>query len=249
MTKAQVQQDAGSLVEDNASAPEHLKNDKRFSDMMKLVKKFGEESSLGKDSLPKLAQYVVQKAAEGVIDTETKNAKGEDQATIIYEAYVRAESNKAIHEHSGTRANASKLRQLIKVGNMTGIDANQLMQDAFDAREAMVADDNKVKPAYPFYVEVARSQLENPNSQIERRTLERMACKEEPKEKTVEGELRRALKILEDLVTGEGKAPQDKDEITEAAYNAVKDRVFKFDNARNIAKLRDLAAKCGVKLA
>ncbi len=246
MTSATVQTDVGSL---ETSTPEHLKNDKRFADMMKLVRKFGEESSLGKDSLPKLAQYVVQKAAEGVLDTETKNAKGEDQATIIYEAYVRAESNKAIHEHSGTRANASKLRQLIKVGNMTGIDAVQLMQDAFDAREAMQADDNKVKPAYPFYVEVARAQLEAPNAQIERRSLERMACKEEPKEKTIEGELRRAMKILEDLVTGEGKVAQDKDEITEAAYNAVKDRVFKFDQARNVAKLRDLAAKCGVKLA
>lgn len=247
MTNATVQTDVGSL--ETTEAPSHLKNDKRFSDMMKVVKKFGEESSLGKDSLPKLAQYVVKNASEGVIDTETKNAKGEDAATIIYEAYVRAESNKAIHEHTGTRANVSKLRQLIKVGNMTGIDAIQLMQDAFDAREAMAADDNKVKPAYPFYVEVARAQLEAPNAQIEKRALERMACKEEPKEKTIEGELKRAYKILEDLVTGEGKVAQDKDELTEAALMAVKDRLDKFGAARNLAKLRDLAAKCGVALA
>lgn len=247
MTNATVQTDVGSL--ETTEAPSHLKNDKRFSDMMKVVKKFGEESSLGKDSLPKLAQYVVKNASEGVIDTETKNAKGEDAATIIYEAYVRAESNKAIHEHTGTRANVSKLRQLIKVGNMTGIDAIQLMQDAFDAREAMQADDNKVKPAYPFYVEVARAQLEAPNTQLTKRALENMACKEAPKEKTIEGELKRALKILEDLVTGEGKVAQDKDEITEAAYNAVKDRLYKFENARQVAKLRDLAAKCGIALA
>lgn len=245
MTNATVQTDVGSLEE----APQHLKNDKRFSDMMKVVKKFGEESSLGKDSLPKLAQYVVKNASEGVIDTETKNAKGEDAATIIYEAYVRAESNKAIHEHSGTRANASKLRQLIKVGNMTGIDAIQLMQDAFDAREAMQADDNKVKPAYPFYVEVARAQLEAPNSQVDRRSLETLACKDAPKEKTIEGELKRAYKILEDLVSGEGRSPKDKDEITEAALQAVKDRLDKFATARNIAKLRDMASKCGVSLA
>lgn len=245
MTNANVQTDVGSLEE----APSHLKNDKRFSDMMKVVKKFGEESSLGKDSLPKLAQYVVKNASEGVIDTETKNAKGEDAATIIYDAYVRAESNKAVHEHTGTRANVSKLRQLIKVGNMTGIDAIELMQAAFDAREAMIADENKVKPAYPFYVEVARAQLEQPNEQIGQRKLESMACKEEPKEKTVEGELKRAFKILEDLVTGEGKVSQDTDELTEAAYHAVKDRLFKIEQVKQIAKIRDIAAKAGIVLS
>lgn len=250
MTNATVQQDAGSLVEAQAETPAHLKNDKRFSDMMKNVRKFGEEASLGRDSLPKLAQYVVKNAAEGVIDTETKNAKGEDAATIIYDAYVKAESNKAIHEHSagGKKANVSKLRQLIKVGNMTGIDAIELMQDAFDAREAMQQDDNKVKAAYPFYVEVARAQLDAPNAQLERRVLERLACKGDPKEKTIEGELKRALKILEDLVSGEGKVDQDTDELTEAAFHAVKDRLFKIENGRQVAKLMVEAAKLGVKL-
>lgn len=231
-----------------AEAPAHLKNDKRFSDAIKVIRKFGEESSLGKDALPKLAQYVVKLASEGVIDAETKNAKGEDAATVIYNAYVTSESNKALHDHTGTRANESKLRQLIKVGGMTGIDGIQLMQDAFDARENMIADDNKVKPAYPFYVEVAREQLGKPGEQLTKSALERMACKGEPKEKTVEGEIKRAMKILEDLISGEGKAPKDSDELTDAAFQALRDRAYKFEQVRQIAKMHEAAAKAGITL-
>lgn len=229
--------------------PAHLKNDKRFADAMKAIRKFGEESALGKDSLPKLAQYVVKLAADGVIDAETKNAKGDDAAKVIYEAYVKAESSKALHEHKGVPQQESKLRQLIKVGSLTTIDAVELMQDAFEAREAMIADDNKVKPAYVFYVEVARAQLENPKDRLERRALERMVCKDEPKEKTIEGEVKRAMKILEDLISGEGKAPQDTDELTDAAFQALRDRLYKFENARQLAKLHEQAAKLGLKIA
>src|SRR6478736_21283 len=103
----------------NVEAPAHLKNDKRFGDLIKTVTKLGEEASLGKDSLPKLAVAVVQAAADGVIDLETKNAKGEDAATQIYNRYATTESKKSIHEHTGTKANASKLRQLIAMGVMT----------------------------------------------------------------------------------------------------------------------------------
>lgn len=230
--------------------PAHLKNDNRFSDLMKKVAKFGEESSLGRDSLPKLAHAVVQAAADGVLDLETKDKNGNDCAVQIYEKYVTAESKKAIHEHSegGKKANVSKLRQLIAVGCSTTVDAPDLMQRAFQAREAMQADDNKVKPAYPFYVEVAREQLKE-KSALTDRQLERLACKEAPKEKTIEGELKRALKILEDLVTGEGKVDQDKNELTEAAYQAVKERLQVMATLALRKKLLDEASKLGLKLA
>jgi len=231
--------------------PAHLKNDNRFSDLMKKVVKFGEESSLGRDSLPKLAHAVVAAAADGVLDLETKNKAGEDCAVQIYDKYVSAESKKAIHEHSegGKKSNVSKLRQLITVGCSTTIDAVDLMQRAFKAREAMQADDNKVKPAYPFYVEVAREQLKEPKTALTDRQLERLACKEAPKDKTIEGELKRALKILEDLVTGEGKVEQDKNALTEAAMQAVKERLQVFATMALRRKLEEDAAKLGIKLA
>lgn len=229
--------------------PAHLKNDNRFSDLMKKVAKFGEESSLGRDSLPKLAHAVVAAAADGVLDLETKDKNGDDCAAQIYNKYVMAESKKAIHEHSegGKKANVSKLRQLIAVGCSTTVDAVDLMQRAFQAREAMQADDNKVKPAYPFYVEVAREQLKE-KSPLTDRQLERLACKDAPKEKTIEGELKRALKILEDLVTGEGKVDKDAHELTEAAMQAVKERLQVMATLALRKKFLEDAAKLGVKV-
>lgn len=234
-----------------AEAPAHLKNDKRFSDLMKQVTKFGEEASLGRDSLPKLAHAVVKAAADGVLDTETKDGKGNDAAAQIYEKYVAAESKKAIHEHSGggKKANVSKLRQLISMGAMSTIDAVEVMQAAFQAREDMMADDNKVKPAYPFYVEVAREQLKR-DTPISKKELEDLVIKGGPAEKTLEGELKRALKILEGLVTGENRDKiKDEDALTEAAFQAVRERLDGLATLRQRQKVMQEAAKLGLQLA
>src|SRR6478736_621846 len=229
--------------------PAHLKNDNRFSDLMKKVVKFGEEASLGRDSLPKLAHAVVQAAADGVLDLETKDKNGDDCAAQIYAKYAAAESKKAIHEHSagGKKANISKLRQLISMGCMTGVDAVQVMQDAFQAREDMLADDNKVKSAYAFYVDVARQQL-NEKTALSKRALERLALKDEPKAKELEAELKRALKIIEGLVTGENKDKlKDSNDLTEAAFHALKERVDQFATLRLREKLLKDAAALGIK--
>jgi hypothetical protein len=228
-----------------------LSNDKRFSDLMKQVTKFGEEASLGKDSLPKLAHAVVRAAADGVIDVDTKDDKGVDAAAKLYDNYVKGESKKAIHEHSsgGKKANVSKLRQLIAMGCMTTVDAVDVMQRAFQARENMISDSAKVKAAYPFYVDVAREQLkaDKPLSDNE---LNDIALKDAPKEKTLEGELKRAMTILEGLVTGENRDKiQDTDALTEAAFQAVKERLDKIATLRQREALMKKAAELGMKLA
>jgi|GEM_PF-2670362 len=227
------------------------KNDKRFSDLMKNVSKLGEEASLGRDSLPKLAHAVVKAAADGVIDATTKDDKGNDAATNIYTRYAAAESRKAIHEHSagGKKANISKLKQLIAMGCMTTIDAVDVMQRAFQVRENMIADDVKVKPAYPFYVEVARSQLKT-DQPLDDEALGDLCRKDEAREKTLEGELSSILKKLESLVTGENRDKlQDTDELTEAAYHAIKERLDKLHMAEKRAQLMQQAAALGLKLA
>lgn len=222
---------------------EAQKNDKRKSDLLRQVGKLGEEASLGRDSLPKLAHAVVRAAADGVI--EGADAEG------IYTKYATAESKKAIHEHSagGKKANISKLRQLIEMGNMTTVDAVDVMQNAFDAREAMMADDNKVKPAYPFYVDVARAQLKS-DKPLSKSTLESMACKDEPNAKTLEGELKRVMKVLEGLVTGDNRDKiKDEDENTEAAFQLIRDRLDKLATMRQREELRKKAAALGLTLA
>ncbi len=241
-----------TTTETTTETTSNLSNDKRMSDLMRQVGKLGEEASLGKDSLPKLAHAVVRAAADGVIDLETKDAKGNDAAHQLYEKYALAESKKAIHEHSagGKKANISKLRQLISMGSLTTIDAVEVMQAAFEVRENMSKDSQKVKPAYPFYVEVAREQLKTPETPLSQKTLEDLVCKDAPAPKTLEGELKRVLAILEGLVTGENRDKiKDSDDLTEAAFHAVKERLDKMATLRQQAELIKKAAALGLKLA
>ena len=113
----------------------------------------------------------------------------------------------------------------------------------------MMADHNKVKPAYPFYVEVAREQLKR-DTPISKKELEDLVIKDGPAEKTLEGELKRALKILEGLVTGENRDKiKDEDALTEAAFQAVRERLDGLATLRQRQKVMQEAAKLGLQLA
>ena len=239
-------------VTNAAETPAELKNDTRIKDLIKQVTKLGEEASLGKDSLPKLAHAIVNACVDGVINADDKDDKGNDAAAQIYAKYAAAESKKAIHEHSagGLKANVSKLRQLIAMGCMTGIDAKEVMSDAFTARENMINDSEKVLPAYPFYVAVAREQLKSEKKQLTTEQLEKLALKGEPAPKELEAVLKRIEKMLEDIVTGEGRDKlKDTDELTEAAFQAIRERTAKFATLRAHQSIREAAAKLGLKLA
>lgn len=243
-------------VAPGAETPAAMSNDKRLGELTKQVTKLGEEASLGKDSLPKLAHAVVRAAADGIIDLETKTkdkaGKDQDAATIIYAAYAAGESKKAIHEHSdgGKKANVSKLRQLIAMGAMTTVDAVMVMQEAFNARENMSREDGvKVKSAYPFYVDVAREQLKS-DKPLTLDELESIVKKPVAEPKELETELKAILKRLEGLVTGEGNTKlKDENDLTEAAFHAIKERCDQFATMRAHIAIREQAAKLGLKLA
>lgn len=238
-------------VAPGAETPAVLSNDKRKNELFKSVSKLGEEASLGKDSLPKLAHAVVRAAADRIISADDKDDKGVDIATTLYEKYAAAESKKALHEHSagGKKANISKLRQLIQMGSMTTIDAVEVMQDAFEARKGMSDDDNKVKPAYPFYVEVAREQLKL-DRRLTKKELEDMSLKGETAPKELETILKGVMKTLENLMSGEGREKiKDSDPLTEAAFHAIKERLDGLATMRATIKLREDAAKLGITLA
>lgn len=232
-----------AATEATTETPENQKNDKRKSALIKQVIKLGEEASLGRDSLPKLAHAVVKAAADGVID-------GKD-AESIYDRYAAAESKKAIHEHSagGKKANVSKLKQLIEMGCMTTVDGVEVMQAAYDARENVIGTEGKVKSAYPFYVDVARSQLKA-DRVLSAEELEELAIKAGPADKTLEAEIKTLVNRLEALVTGENKhGLKDEDEATEAAFHLMKERLDKFATLRAHNELRAKAAELGLSLA
>jgi len=230
-----------------------LVNDKRFADFMKQVTSLGNEAGLGKDSLPKLAVAVVQQAADGVIELDTKNKDGHDIAQVIYERYVQAEGKKTLHEmtNGGKKGNISKLRQLIAMGLMTTVDGTVVIDAAFQARKRMAEPTlgNKVKPAYAYYVDVAREQLKS-STPLDDAALEALALKEEAEDKTLIGELKRVQKILDGLVSGENKSKiKDQDPLVIAAQEAIAERVAALVNLEARIELEQMAAKLGLKLA
>lgn len=243
-------------VAPGAETPAAQANDKRLKELTAKVDKLGQEAALGLDALPKLAHAVVAGAADGVIvlTDKYKDMKGKecDAAHFLYERYATNQSKKAIHEHSsgGFKGNVSKLRQLITLGAMTTIDAVQVMQDAFDAREGMKKEDGiKVKPAYPFYIEVAREQIKM-DKPLTKRELEALVVVEGPEDKTLDGELRRVLKVLEGLISGENKSKlKDSHPKTEEAFHAIKERLATFVLDAERAKLMAQAKALGLTLA
>lgn len=240
-----------ATVAAGAETPATLSNDKRKADLFKTVSKLGEEASLGRDSLPKLAHAVVKAVADGVINIDEKDDKGNDAATQVFERYAASEKKKSIHERSaaGIKANVSKLRQIMQMAALTTIDAVEQMQTAFDAREAMIADDVKVKPAYAFYVDMARKQLTT-DKPLTKAELERIAMKDAPAPKELEQILNQAFKLLEGLVTGENRDKiKDDNALTEAAMQAIRERIQELATLQRTEALRKEAAKLGLKLA
>lgn len=239
-----------ATVAAGAETPAALTNDKRKSDFMKQIGKLGEEAALGRDALPKLAHAVVKAVADGFIDINEKDDKGNDAATLVYEKYTSMETKKALHERSagGKKANISKLRQLMQMGAMTTIDPVEIMQNAYEAREAMIADDNKVKSSYAFYVDVARSQLTK-TGPLGQRELEALAMKDTPEPKELEKVLQSIYNKLEGLVSGENRDNlKDDDALTEAALQAIKERLDKLATLRRVTKLKADAAALGIAI-
>lgn len=184
-------------------------NDTRFDEFMSNVRQFGRDAADGKDALPKLAIAVVRAAADGVIDL-TKGADGRDAAATIYEEYCKSESKKAIHEHSagGTKANASKLRQLVTFGCNPKFDGVDVLNKAIVIRQKYNADADlrkELKPTYASFVDLAREQnaLDDAMDDSE---IEAVMRKNPPKDTTLEQELKAIHKKVEKLISGDNKA-------------------------------------------
>lgn len=138
-------------------------NDTRFADLMKDVRKLGADTAEGRDAKPRLALRIVRAAADGVIDlTVEKDAAGKplpDAAYNIYDEYLKADSKKAVYEHSkgGVKKGASELRQLIRFGSMTTVDAVDVLNRAVTIHGNL--DVKERQSAFPAFLAVAREQL------------------------------------------------------------------------------------------
>ena len=241
------------------------KNDTRYNDLKKFAKTLGEDEANGKDALPKLARAIVTAADEGIL-SKTKNIKsrfvgdkGEveftDSVGELYEIYMETMGSKAVHERStkSIGVQISKLRKFYEFGVLEHVDAVVIMDKAQEIYTKVNTPykDDKSKGCYVYYQDVAKAQCEKDhrNTELTDAEIEGLLWKAEPGEKTLEGELERAMKILDTLIKGDGKAEiKDTHANTAAAYQLLKERVGELAKMARIEELRAEAVALGIIL-
>lgn len=204
------------------------------------VTTLGNDAAEGKDALPKLAVRVVRAANDGIISADKAKKGGKDDATLIYEQYVNAESKAALHEmtDAGRKANVSKMRKLIEFGAYVNADAVDVLDRAVRLRHEMAEAELPVQSAYPAYVSVARAQLDA-DRDLDDDAIKSAMGKKPPKDKEVLDQLKKAQKILDDLILGKNGLTDQSDEVVnaQAAIEArIKAMLIEKDTAETIAK-------------
>jgi hypothetical protein len=167
------------------------------------VRELGRSKASGDDALAMLALKVAFAAADGVISGD-KDQDGQDDYARAYTEYTKARDKKAIHEHTagGLKAQISKLRQIGTAATMTTCDFYASINKALDKRAELKGEKQKVRPAYHMVVDLARTQIEQPDDVTDEQ-IEESCRKPEAGEKTLEGEIKRMEKIASDLIAGE----------------------------------------------
>lgn len=224
-------------------------NDHRMGDFMKEVRAFGRAAAEGKDSLPMLAVRAAEMSKDGVISTD-KDPDGKDDASRIYEAYAEAMSKKAVHDHTagGLKANISKLRQIIVASAKPTCDFPATLGRVHAAHQDMQAKakETGIKPKAPYvaYVDAARLQTEQ-DDDLSDDQIKEVIRRKDPADPTVEKILSRCAKQLEDLISGE-KGVKDDHELTEQAFNCIRDRLTALVTARETEETRKKAVALGL---
>jgi hypothetical protein len=190
-------------------------NDTRLTDFESLVRELGRDAAAGKDSLPNLAIAFARAVCEGVVDP-AKDATGDDAAARYFKKYAAAEGKKAVHDRTeaGLKANISKLRQIQNAAANPKWDFVDVLNRAHTVRQQARQDDIDVKPAYAGFVDVAREQLKHDEALDDATIFATVTKTIYEREVTLEGQLKKASKILEDIITGE-KYPHIKDQSPE----------------------------------
>lgn len=174
----------------------NLVNDTRFADLTKAVKKLGAESANSALAKPKMALSIVQARIDGVI--------GDDDGAKTYDIYLEGRRGVlaksalgAGSEDGGSyKANVSKNTQLLKAAGLIvgGVDFGDVLARATKIREDLLGSDEKVKPPYDAYVDLARAQLKTPTAQLGDDTITEVVRKKEAAEKELVDKLIAAYK-------------------------------------------------------
>ena len=197
-----------------ATLAHNTKNDTRLADMIAEVRELGRDAARGKDAREKLALLLARGATDGYV--------GEDDLENVLGEYIRAESNKAIHNHKADSLKVlkSKCNSILKAAAMPDpvTFADTLDRLVQNIRPDLRGAEKKLKPAFESYVAIAREQLKIKDRNL---TDDELAAMSEQvgKEET----------IVDKLVADYKRLSKRYDELPspsiEAAINAVGDAI------------------------
>jgi hypothetical protein len=224
-----------------------LSNDERMKILLGEVREFGRDTAAGRDALPMLALKVAYASADGVISSQ-KDASGSDDYARIYAEYTKADSKKAVHEHTsgGLKANVSKLRQIGNAAGMPSCDFYNTINTIVTDRVKMESEDQKVRPLYASIVEAARVQLAQPDD-LTPEQIEECIKKPEADEKSVEGELKRVVKVLDQLIKGD-KGPKCADQEIVDAHSLLSGKLAALVHGRSVVEAIAMANSLGLSV-
>jgi len=196
-SQAENQQATGPQISNQPLSQQEMKRE-----FFKDINKFGKQSGEGASALGRLGLRALRAAADGVISTAKPQGGGKDDATLIYEAYTAMDSKHSEHTAGGSKANASKLRQIIGMGCMTTLsDPVAIGDKVVRIHQRMTDAELKPKAMFAALVDVAREQQAS-DSELTEAAIE--ACLTKTKaDKSLEKEWEAIYKRTEALITGE----------------------------------------------
>jgi hypothetical protein len=179
-------------------------NDTRLADFKAFVREKAKEAALGGDALPAFAIGFVRAVYDGVIDV-AKDANGEDAATRWFKEYSAIQGKKAFHDRSkaSQKVQISKFKQLQDAASNPKYDFVDVLNRAITIRQTAIDDDIEVKSPFPAYVDCAREQKKLDDEMDDAMIFATVTKTESTREVTVEGQLKKAQKIIDDLIAGE----------------------------------------------
>ncbi len=146
----------------------NLVNDTRLADLTKTVKALGTKSAHSALAKPQMALAVAQARADGVID--------DDAGASTYEVYLEGRRSVLGKNQLGAGAedggshkvNVSKNTQIIKAAGLisAGVDFVDVMTRSVALRETLLGSNEKVKPTFDGFVDLARAQLKSPTAAL-----------------------------------------------------------------------------------
>lgn len=178
--------------------PFSLINDTRLADLNEVVKALGSKSADSVLAKPQMALAIVYARADGVI--------GDDAGPSTYDTYLEGRRSVLANstmgagiDDGGYKANVSKNTQLIRAAGLPGIEFPNVLTRSTGLRAALVANDEKCKPPFDAYVDLARAQLKSPGEKLSDQEIIAVILKKDAAEKGLIDKLIAAYKVARNL--------------------------------------------------